>query len=116
VAFELPYDPFVYLKAVNEGIPVVIGAARSAPAERLVRLTGSVFGEDGLVAPSPITDSKKSGEFPAAPDGWRGCDRLRGDALQDDPTVAALGLAGLLGGRLPERALEVLHDRHCGVL
>jgi pilus assembly protein CpaE len=61
VAFELPYDPFVYLKAVNEGIPVVIGAARSAPAERLVRLTGSAFGEDGLVAPLAVSEPKKSG-------------------------------------------------------
>lgn len=61
VAFELPYDPFVYLKAVNEGIPVVIGAARSAPAERLVRLTGSAFGEDGLVATPAATEQKKTG-------------------------------------------------------
>ena len=26
VTLELPYDPFIYLKAVNEGIPVVVGA------------------------------------------------------------------------------------------
>ena len=31
VATELPYDPFMYLKAVNEGVPVVLGA----PAHRL---------------------------------------------------------------------------------
>jgi pilus assembly protein CpaE len=61
VAFELPYDAFVYLKAVNEGVPVVIGAARSAPAERLVRLTGGAFGEDGLVAALTVAESKKSG-------------------------------------------------------
>jgi pilus assembly protein CpaE len=61
VEFELPYDPFVYLKAVNEGIPVVIGAARSAPAERLVRLTGSAFGEDGVGAESAASAPKKSG-------------------------------------------------------
>lgn len=61
VAFELPYDPFVYLKAVNEGIPVVIGAARSVPAERLVRLTASAFGEDGLGPASPTPEPKKSG-------------------------------------------------------
>ena len=35
---ELPYDPGLYLKAVNEGIPVVRGAPRSAAAERLARL------------------------------------------------------------------------------
>jgi len=61
VAFELPYDPFVYLKAVNEGIPVVIGAARSAPAERLVSLTASAFGEDGLGPASSAPEPKKSG-------------------------------------------------------
>ena len=27
IAFDLPYDPFLYLKAVNEGVPVVLGAA-----------------------------------------------------------------------------------------
>lgn len=61
VAFELPYDPFLYLKAVNEGIPVVIGAARSAPAERLVKLTAQAFGEDGLVAAPAASQAKKSG-------------------------------------------------------
>jgi pilus assembly protein CpaE len=60
VAFELPYDPFIYLKAVNEGIPIVLGAARSAAAERLVRLSASAFSEDGLLGPKS-TDPKKSG-------------------------------------------------------
>src|SRR5207342_1932677 len=31
MAVELPYDPFLYLKAVNEGIPIVTGAPRSLP-------------------------------------------------------------------------------------
>jgi pilus assembly protein CpaE len=35
---ELPYDPGLYLKAVNEGIPVVRGAPRSPAAERFARL------------------------------------------------------------------------------
>jgi pilus assembly protein CpaE len=61
VAFELPYDPFLYLKAVNEGIPVVVGAARSVPAERLTQLSASAFGENG-VAPIPVAAApKKSG-------------------------------------------------------
>ena len=34
---ELPYDPFLYLKASNEGVPLVTGAPRSTPSERLVR-------------------------------------------------------------------------------
>jgi pilus assembly protein CpaE len=46
IALELPYDPFIYLKAVNEGIPVIKGAPKSAAAERLVRLAAIAFGED----------------------------------------------------------------------
>ena len=49
VDVELPYDPFLYLKAVNEGNPVVNGAPRSAPAERLSRLSTVAFGLDGAV-------------------------------------------------------------------
>jgi pilus assembly protein CpaE len=60
VAFQLPYDAFLYLKAVNEGIPIVIGAPRSGPAERLVQLSLSAFGE-GVVADPPLADQKKSG-------------------------------------------------------
>ncbi|MFL5679515.1 MAG: AAA family ATPase [Chloroflexota bacterium] len=47
VSLELPYDPFLYLKAVNEGIPIVRGAPRSAAAERLVKLSATAFNEDG---------------------------------------------------------------------
>jgi pilus assembly protein CpaE len=46
VSVELPYDPFIYLKAVNEGVPVVNGAPRSTPADRLVKLALSAIGED----------------------------------------------------------------------
>ena len=46
-AVELPYDPFLYLKAVNEGVPIVTGAPRSTPAERLVKLSATAFGEEG---------------------------------------------------------------------
>ncbi len=45
VTAELPYDSFVYLKAVNEGVPVVQGAPRTLAAERLTKLAGSLFGE-----------------------------------------------------------------------
>jgi pilus assembly protein CpaE len=47
VTLELPYDPFLYLKAVNEGIPIVKGAPRSIPADRLVRLSATAFNENG---------------------------------------------------------------------
>ncbi len=53
VTAELPYDPFLYLKAVNEGVPIVIGAPRSAPSERLARLTDAIFGAQPAAAPEP---------------------------------------------------------------
>ena len=61
VGAELPYDPFLYLKAVNEGVPIVLGAPRSPAAERLVRLSSSAFGADGIVAPEAVADDRKSG-------------------------------------------------------
>lgn len=62
VSADLPYDTFLYLKAVNEGVPVVHGAPKSIPAERLVRLASSVFGEDGLV-PSEAKVDRRPGRF-----------------------------------------------------
>ena len=54
VAHELPYDPFLYLKAVNEGVPVVWGASRSAPAEALLRIAAAAFNEPSSnAAPAP---------------------------------------------------------------
>ena len=34
IAYDLPYDPFLYLKAVNEGVPIVLGAMRTLASER----------------------------------------------------------------------------------
>ena len=62
IEFELPYDPFLYLKAVNEGVPIVLGAARSPAAERLVKLSVSAFGEDGLTPPDAV-NGKRGGLF-----------------------------------------------------
>jgi pilus assembly protein CpaE len=62
VAMELPYDPFLYLKAVNEGSPIVVGAPHSAPAERLLALSATVFGSDGAVPP-PLQAERKSSRF-----------------------------------------------------
>jgi pilus assembly protein CpaE len=61
VEVELPYDPFLYLKAVNEGNPVVIGAPRSAIAERMTRLSSVAFGLDGAAPPPPVAEPKKQG-------------------------------------------------------
>lgn len=43
---ELPYDAGLYLKAVNEGVPVVRGAPGSAPAVALARLAALASGND----------------------------------------------------------------------
>ncbi len=61
VSLELPYDAFLYLKAINEGIPVVIGAARSAAADQLNRLSAAAFGEEGVASAPVAAETKKSG-------------------------------------------------------
>jgi pilus assembly protein CpaE len=61
VTSELPYDPFIYLKAVNEGVPVVMGAPRSIAAVRFQKLASAAFGSDGVVVPD--SDPKKPGRF-----------------------------------------------------
>jgi pilus assembly protein CpaE len=58
VTLELPYDPFLYLKSVNEGIPIVKGAPRSVPADRLVRLSATAFNESGH-DPSPASERSR---------------------------------------------------------
>ena len=63
VEIELPYDPFLYLKAVNEGVPIVLGAPRSAAAERLTKLSSSAFGPDALDLPPVVEDRKSGGRF-----------------------------------------------------
>jgi pilus assembly protein CpaE len=47
VALELPYDPVSYLKAVNEGVPVVTGAPKSGAAGQLLKLADLAFAEQG---------------------------------------------------------------------
>ena len=58
VTAELPYDPFLYLKAVNEGVPIVRGAPRSLAAERLLRLAGLSF-NDLATTPAPELERKQ---------------------------------------------------------
>jgi pilus assembly protein CpaE len=58
ITMDLPYDPFLYLKAVNEGVPIVLGAPRAPAAEQLVKLTGTAFGQDGFTVPA---EQKKRG-------------------------------------------------------
>jgi pilus assembly protein CpaE len=54
ITTDLPYDPFLFLKAVNEGVPIVLGAPRSPAAEQLVRLSTSAFGSDGYAVPADV--------------------------------------------------------------
>jgi pilus assembly protein CpaE len=63
VAAELPYDAFLYLKAVNEGVPIVLGAAQSPAAERLVKLSAKAFGEDGYQVPANVQVKRPGGLF-----------------------------------------------------
>ena len=63
VGADLPYDAFLYLKAVNEGVPIVQGAPRSPAAERLVKLSGTAFGADGIVVPAESEERKSGGRF-----------------------------------------------------
>jgi pilus assembly protein CpaE len=62
VAIDLPYDPFIYLKAVNEGVPLVLGAPRSIMAERFMKLATAAFGADVVAVPAAV-EAKKAGRF-----------------------------------------------------
>jgi pilus assembly protein CpaE len=62
IATDLPYDSFLYLKAVNEGVPIVLGAPRSPAAEQLVRLSTTAFGVDGYATPA-VEGAKKARRF-----------------------------------------------------
>lgn len=44
IAMTIPYDAFVFLKGVNEGVPVVVGAPRSAASEQIFRLASRLSG------------------------------------------------------------------------
>lgn len=59
---ELPYDPIAYLKAANEGVPVVEGSPKSAAAAKLRELADVVLGRArvaGAVAPVEAEPKKE---------------------------------------------------------
>ncbi len=62
ISMDLPYDSFLYLKAINEGVPIILGAARSAAAERLTRLSATAFGQDAFSVPA-AAPKRKGGLF-----------------------------------------------------
>jgi pilus assembly protein CpaE len=59
ITADLPYDPFVYLKAVNEGVPVVRSAPKSAPANRLRDLAAIVLGTAQVGTAAPVAKERK---------------------------------------------------------
>lgn len=50
IALTVPYDAFAFLKSVNEGVPVVLGAPRSAAAVQLSRLAARLAGVEDVAA------------------------------------------------------------------
>ncbi len=58
VSLTLPYDPFVYLKAVNEGEPVVLGAPRTPVSAAFIKLAAIAFGERLSEKPPPVVERK----------------------------------------------------------
>ena len=54
IDIEIPYDALVYLKAVNEGIPLMIGAPNSNPAAAIRRLTEALIGDDPAESSTPV--------------------------------------------------------------
>jgi pilus assembly protein CpaE len=63
IAAELPYDPLVYLKAVNEGVPVIRGSAKSLPAEKLRSLADVILGPVASAPPAEVATKEKRGLF-----------------------------------------------------
>ena len=83
IAVELPYDPFLYLKAVNEGVPIVTGAPRSVPAERLTRLSAIAFGEEASTLPGGRRGEEVGRPVPATPLGRTAGASRRGHERSD---------------------------------
>jgi pilus assembly protein CpaE len=63
ISADLPYDPIVYLKAVNEGVPVVRGAPRSQAADRFRSLATTVFGTGLVGSPAAPPKAERKGLF-----------------------------------------------------
>jgi pilus assembly protein CpaE len=57
-AIRIPYDPLLYLRAVNQGNPVFASAPTSQPARRYDQLAGVLLGED---APGAGNEPRRRG-------------------------------------------------------
>ena len=62
ISTDLPYDPFLYLKAVNEGVPIVLGAPRS-PAGRAARAAQRLGVRAGRLSVPAAPAERKGGRF-----------------------------------------------------
>jgi Flp pilus assembly CpaE family ATPase len=63
IGSDLPYDPLAYLRAANEGVPVVIGSPRSQAAVKLRELADTVLGKAGTeVAVAASTNGAEPGK------------------------------------------------------
>jgi pilus assembly protein CpaE len=60
VTAELPYDGFLFLKAVNEGNPIILGAPRSPAAASLVALAAAAFGDTSAGSHAPSEEHRAS--------------------------------------------------------
>jgi len=68
ISNDLPYDPLAYLKAANEGVPVVLGSPKSAAALKLRDLAKVILGKTAAVpgavaAATPVPKKERRGLF-----------------------------------------------------
>ena len=63
ISADLPYHPYIYLRAVNEGVPVVLGAPKSEPAEKLRGLAKLVLGGVASAVAADPEKREKRGRF-----------------------------------------------------
>ena len=63
IGADLPYDPMVYLKAVNEGNPVIRSAPKSHAADKLRTLATIVFGAALVPVAGTVAKAEKKGLF-----------------------------------------------------
>jgi Flp pilus assembly CpaE family ATPase len=59
IALEMPYDPLLYVKAINEGVPVIVGSPKSAAADRLSRLATLALARERTIGDAPQPERRR---------------------------------------------------------
>jgi pilus assembly protein CpaE len=59
VSMDLPYDALLYVKAVNEGVPVITGAPKSQAADRLSRLAGAALAGESTATQTVVEERRR---------------------------------------------------------